>query len=66
MIPANAEVKSITPAPAMQPKPVIEEKPKTSVDFERCKMIVTLVKRYGIKHIVMSSGSRNLNLVSSF
>lgn len=66
MIPANAEVKSITPAPAMQPKPVIEEKPKTSVDFERCKMIVTLVKRYGIKHIVMSSGSRNLNLARLF
>lgn len=46
----------------VQPKPL----PEVSQDFARCKMLVTLIKQYGIKHIVLSSGSRNLNLVRLF
>ncbi len=37
-----------------------------SNDFKRCKMLVTLVRDYGIKHVVLSAGSRNLNLVRLF
>lgn len=40
--------------------------PEVSQDFARCKMLVTLIKQYHIKHIVLSSGSRNLNLVRLF
>lgn len=35
-------------------------------DFERCRMVVSMMKQYGIKHIVLSSGTRNLNLVRLF
>ena len=49
------------------PQPVYEEpKPETSMDFDRCKMLVTMIKEYGIKHVVLSSGSRNLNMVRMF
>lgn len=37
-----------------------------SRDFTRCKMPVTLLRDYGIKHVVLSAGSRNLNLVRLF
>lgn len=37
-----------------------------SKDFSRCRMAVSLLKSYGIKHIVLSSGSRNLNLARLF
>lgn len=37
-----------------------------SKDFSRCRMVVSLLKSYGIKHIVLSAGSRNLNLVRLF
>lgn len=35
-------------------------------DFERCRMVVSLLKQYGIRHVVLSSGTRNLNLVRFF
>lgn len=40
--------------------------PEVSQDFARCRMLVTLLKQYGIRHVVLSSGSRNLNLVRLF
>lgn len=35
-------------------------------DFERCRMVVSMLKQYGIKHVVLSSGTRNLNLCRFF
>lgn len=37
-----------------------------SKDFFRCRMVVSLLKSYGIKHVVLSSGSRNINFVRLF
>ncbi len=37
-----------------------------SQDFYRCKILVTLLRDYGIKNVVLSSGSRNVNLVRLF
>lgn len=37
-----------------------------SPDFERCRMVVSMLKQYGIKHIVLSSGTRNLTLCRFF
>lgn len=39
---------------------------KLHPDIERAKMVVALVKEYGIKHIVVSSGARNVVLVKLF
>lgn len=39
---------------------------KEDKDFARCKMLVSLIRDYGIKHIVLSSGTRNMNLVRLF
>lgn len=39
---------------------------KWESDVERCRMVVSLLKQYGIKHIVLSSGTRNLNLCRFF
>ncbi|GHU94247.1 hypothetical protein FACS1894208_04990 [Clostridia bacterium] len=35
-------------------------------DFERVRVLVSLVKSYGIKHIVMSSGTRNVSIARMF
>lgn len=35
-------------------------------DFLRCKMLVTLLRDFGIKHVVLSSGTRNINLTRLF
>lgn len=35
-------------------------------DFERARQIVALVKEYGIKHVVISSGTRNVSLARLF
>lgn len=35
-------------------------------DFERCRMVVSMMKQYGIKHVVLSSGTRNLTLCRFF
>lgn len=35
-------------------------------DFERCRMVVSMLKQYGIKHVVLSSGTRNLTLCRFF
>lgn len=40
--------------------------PPVSQDFARCKMIATLLRDYGIKHVVISSGTRHVNLVRFF
>ena len=39
---------------------------KIYADLERARVVVSLVKEYGIKHIVMSSGTRNVNLARIF
>lgn len=45
----------------------VPAKPMTlKPDIERCRMIVSLMKSYGIRHIVMSSGTRNLSLARFF
>lgn len=44
----------------------MELQQEVSQDFARCKMLVTLLRDYGIKHVVLSAGSRNLNLVRLF
>lgn len=43
-----------------------KSEPQNDPDFVRSKMVVSLVRDYGIKHVVLSSGSRNLNLVRLF
>lgn len=35
-------------------------------DFERCRMVVSMLRQYGIKHVVLSSGTRNLTLCRFF
>lgn len=35
-------------------------------DFERVRILVALIKEYGIKHIVISSGTRNVSLARVF
>lgn len=44
----------------------IKPLPPVSKDFARCKMLATLLRDYGIKHIVLSSGTRHVNLVRMF
>lgn len=46
--------------------PAVEPVFKDDKDFARCKMLVSLVRDYGIRHIVLSSGTRNMNLVRLF
>jgi 2-succinyl-5-enolpyruvyl-6-hydroxy-3-cyclohexene-1-carboxylate synthase len=43
-------------------KKMIEKKPpvKLSADGERCRIVVALMKKFGIKHIVISAGTRNI------
>ncbi len=36
------------------------------IDVKRCKMVATLLRDYGVKHIVISSGSRHADLVRFF
>lgn len=35
-------------------------------DFERCRMVVSMLRQYGIRHVVLSSGTRNLTLCRFF
>lgn len=49
----------------MAPKNV-ETPEELHPDIERCRMIVSLLKAYGIKHIVISSGTRNLSIARFF
>jgi 2-succinyl-5-enolpyruvyl-6-hydroxy-3-cyclohexene-1-carboxylate synthase len=35
-------------------------------DFERTRVLVSLIRQYGIKHIVMSSGTRNVSIARMF
>ena len=61
-----AEKPQISETPAVPAKPAAPATPAVSQDFARCKMLVTLLRDYGIKHVVLSSGSRNVNLVRLF
>lgn len=61
-----AEKPQISETPAAPAKPAAPATPAVSQDFARCKMLVTLLRDYGIKHVVLSSGSRNVNLVRLF
>ena len=49
--------------PAVSEEPPL---PPVTQDFARCKMLATLLRDYGIKHIVISSGTRHVNLVRFF
>ena len=64
--PKKAEVKVAASEPAKNVNNAPVPEPVLSNDFKRCKMLVTLVRDYGIKHVVLSAGSRNLNLVRLF
>lgn len=35
-------------------------------DLERCRMLASLMRDYGIRHVVLSSGTRHVNLVRFF
>ncbi|AEF84645.1 2-oxoglutarate decarboxylase [Treponema primitia ZAS-2] len=60
----------------IQPKPNDKMPPAKSIgktvdtiihpDIERCRIVVSLCKTYNIKHIVISSGTRNVSLVRLF
>jgi|GEM_PF-182840 len=58
---SSAEGGVIVKAPAPSAEPL-----KLHPDIERCRLIVSLLKAYGIKHIVISSGTRNLSLARYF
>lgn len=36
------------------------------VDFENCRIVAAMLKQYGIKHVVISSGTRHIMLVNFF
>lgn len=62
----NVNSSIVVEKPVTQTKPAVAAKPEVSQDFARCKILVTLLRDYGIKHVVLSSGSRNVNLVRLF
>ncbi len=41
-------------------------KKKESLDFRHCKMLAKYLKAYGIRHVVLSSGTRHVELVRFF
>ena len=52
-------VHAVAPPPAAQPL-------KLHPDIERCRLIVSLLKAYHIRHVVISSGTRNMSLARYF
>ena len=65
---ANTTITNV-PAVVNSATPAVKRQPMGDMykfDFERCKLLVTLLKEYGIKHVVLSSGGRNVNLVRLF
>lgn len=50
--------------PIKKIRPVVKH--KIYADLERARVLVALIKEYGIRHIVMSSGTRNVNLARLF
>ena len=44
----------------------MQESIKLHPDIERCRMIASILKEYGIKNIVISSGTRNMSLARYF
>ena len=55
----KVEVPVVNPAPA---KTITSD----DVDFENCKIVASLLKEYGISHVVLSSGTRHVQLVKFF
>lgn len=55
------------PVPAA-PKPAEAPKPLTAddVDFENCRIVASMLRDYGIRHVVLSSGTRHVQLVKFF
>ncbi len=53
------QMKKLTPKAAPPAKPLPS-------DVQRCKMIAALLRDYGIRHIVLSSGTRHVQLVKFF
>ena len=60
---SSGEFSMSVPAPKAAPAPVPE---KLHPDIERCKMVVSMLRDYGIRHIVVSSGARDVSLVRFF
>ena len=50
------------PAKSQNRESLLEKDP----DFRRCKTLVSMLRDYGVKHVVLSSGTRNMNLVRLF
>ena len=53
----------VTPAITPEPANVITS---DDVDFENCKIVASMLKEYGISHVVLSSGTRHVQLVKFF
>lgn len=47
-------------------KSITEQKPALHPDVDRAKMVASLCRDYGIKHIVIASGTRHISLVRFF
>ncbi|MDR0919476.1 MAG: polysaccharide pyruvyl transferase family protein, partial [Oscillospiraceae bacterium] len=61
----EARVKEITRLSEIEKKKVVNKPApanKIFADTERCKITVALIKNFGIKHIVISAGTRNITL----
>lgn len=52
--------------PVAKPKPPVKPAPPLPVDVQRCKMIAALLRDYGVRHVVLSSGTRHVQLVKFF
>ena len=53
-------------SPVQAKRPDRESALEKDPDFRRCKTLVSLLRDYGVKHVVLSSGTRNMNLVRLF
>lgn len=52
--------------PVELPKPAAKTVAPLPVDVKRCQMIAALLRDYGIRHVVLSSGTRHVQLVKFF
>lgn len=63
--PSKAELAPATPQPAPAKKPAAPAKPRPA-DFQHCQMLAALLRDYGIRHVVLSSGTRHMHMVKFF
>lgn len=52
--------------PVALPKPAANPEKPLPVDVKRCQMIAALLRDYGIRHVVLSSGTRHVQLIKFF